>query len=44
MDHRGSAAAVAAATGWRPEIPLRQTVADTIAWWERELSAEPAAR
>ncbi len=39
MENRGSAAKLAAAVGWEPEIPLRQTVADTIAWWERELSA-----
>jgi GDP-4-dehydro-6-deoxy-D-mannose reductase len=43
MDHRGSAAKVRSATGWEPQIPLRQTVADTIAWWQRELSATPAA-
>ena len=42
MENRGTAAKLAAATGWTPEIPLRQTVADTIAWWERELSAAPA--
>jgi GDP-4-dehydro-6-deoxy-D-mannose reductase len=44
MDHRGSAARIAAVAGWQPNISLRQTVADTIAWWERELSAEPVAR
>jgi GDP-4-dehydro-6-deoxy-D-mannose reductase len=31
MDHRGSAAALRAATGWAPEIPLASTLADTIA-------------
>ena len=40
MDHRGSAAALAAATGWTPRIPLRETVADTIAWWEQALAAD----
>ena len=38
MDHRGSADKLHAATGWTPAISLRQTVADTIAWWEAELS------
>jgi GDP-4-dehydro-6-deoxy-D-mannose reductase len=43
MDHRGDASKLEAATGWAPEIPLRETLADTIAWWERELGAAPAA-
>ena len=42
MDHRGSAAKLYAATGWEPQIPLRQTLADTIAWWEHELRGQPA--
>ena len=25
------------ATGWRPAIPLEQTVADTLAWWRRQV-------
>ena len=41
MENRGSAAKLRAAIGWEPEIPLRQTVADTIDWWERELSHAP---
>jgi GDP-4-dehydro-6-deoxy-D-mannose reductase len=41
MENRGSAAKLAAAIGWEPQIPLRRTVADTIAWWERKLSPEP---
>jgi GDP-4-dehydro-6-deoxy-D-mannose reductase len=39
MDHRGSYERLAAATGWRPKIPLAQTIADTVAWWESELVA-----
>jgi len=39
MDLRGSHERITAATGWQPEIPLRQTMADTITWWEQELSA-----
>jgi GDP-4-dehydro-6-deoxy-D-mannose reductase len=42
MDHRGSSERLTAATGWRPEIPLRQTMADTLEWWERELTQRPA--
>jgi GDP-4-dehydro-6-deoxy-D-mannose reductase len=42
MENRGSADKLHAAIGWEPEIPLRQTVADTIGWWERELSATVA--
>ena len=33
-DLRGSYAKLEAATGWRPQVPLAQTLADTIAWWE----------
>jgi GDP-4-dehydro-6-deoxy-D-mannose reductase len=38
MDLRGSHKRLTEATGWQPEIPLRQTMADTIAWWETELT------
>ena len=41
MDLRGDPARLHALTGWEPTIPLRQTMADTIAWWERRL--EPSA-
>ena len=30
---RGSAERLRAATGWRPEIPLERTLADTLAYW-----------
>lgn len=38
MELRGSHDRLTAATGWEPEIDLRQTMADTIAWWEQQLS------
>jgi GDP-4-dehydro-6-deoxy-D-mannose reductase len=38
MDLRGDPTRITALTGWTPQIPLRQTMADTIAWWERELA------
>jgi GDP-4-dehydro-6-deoxy-D-mannose reductase len=34
---RGSAERLASATGWRPEIPLEQTVADAIDYWRARL-------
>jgi GDP-4-dehydro-6-deoxy-D-mannose reductase len=34
---RGSAERLREATGWRPEIPLEQTVADAVAWWRERL-------
>ena len=33
LEVRGSADRLHAATGWQPEIPLEQTLADTLAWW-----------
>ena len=36
---RGSAERLAAATGWRPQIPLAQTVRDTVDWWRDRLSS-----
>jgi GDP-4-dehydro-6-deoxy-D-mannose reductase len=44
MDLRGSHERLTAATGWQPEIPLRQTMADTIEWWQTELTAARALR
>jgi GDP-4-dehydro-6-deoxy-D-mannose reductase len=40
MDLRGDHSRLTAATGWEPEITLRQTMADTLAWWEERLAAE----
>lgn len=37
MDLAGSHERLTAATGWRPAIPLEQTLRDTIEWWERDL-------
>jgi GDP-4-dehydro-6-deoxy-D-mannose reductase len=42
MDLRGSHERLTAATGWEPEIPVRQTMADAIEWWKRELSSTEA--
>lgn len=39
MDLRGDHDRLTAATGWRPEIPLRETMSDTIEWWKQQLSA-----
>jgi GDP-4-dehydro-6-deoxy-D-mannose reductase len=36
MDLRGDPTRLRALTGWEPKIPLRQTMADTIDWWEHE--------
>jgi GDP-4-dehydro-6-deoxy-D-mannose reductase len=38
MDLRGDHTRLTAATGWEPRIPLRQTLSDTVSWWERELA------
>jgi GDP-4-dehydro-6-deoxy-D-mannose reductase len=38
LDSRGCAERIRAETGWRHEIPLRQTIAEMIEWWESELS------
>ena len=37
MDLAGSHERLTAATGWRPAIPLEQTMLETIEWWQREL-------
>jgi GDP-4-dehydro-6-deoxy-D-mannose reductase len=43
MDLRGANDRIRHATGWRPEIPFRQTMRDTVEWWERELSRAPVS-
>ncbi|MGZ4170701.1 MAG: GDP-mannose 4,6-dehydratase [Solirubrobacteraceae bacterium] len=42
MDLRGDPARLRALTGWEPAIPLRQTMTDTIAWWEHQQERAPA--
>ena len=36
---RGSHEKLTAATGWEPEIPLEQTLADTVEWWRERVVA-----
>jgi GDP-4-dehydro-6-deoxy-D-mannose reductase len=43
MDLRGSHDRLTAATGWKPSIPFRQTMADTLAWWESQLASSASA-
>ncbi|MDQ2895066.1 MAG: GDP-mannose 4,6-dehydratase [Actinomycetota bacterium] len=43
MDLRGDHAALTATTGWKPEIPLRQTMTEAVAWWEQTLAADAGA-
>jgi GDP-4-dehydro-6-deoxy-D-mannose reductase len=49
MELRGSYERLRAATGWEPEIPLEQTVRDTLTWWRdgpgrARTAAPPPAR
>jgi GDP-4-dehydro-6-deoxy-D-mannose reductase len=39
MEIRGSHERLTAATGWRPEIPLEQTLADALGWWRERTRA-----
>jgi GDP-4-dehydro-6-deoxy-D-mannose reductase len=39
MEIRGSHDKLTHATGWEPEIPLEQTLRDTLDWWRKELHA-----
>jgi GDP-4-dehydro-6-deoxy-D-mannose reductase len=43
LEVRGSSERLRAATGWRPQIPLEQTLADTLAWWREQLGSGRAA-
>jgi GDP-4-dehydro-6-deoxy-D-mannose reductase len=38
VDAYGSPERLAAATGWRPELPLERTLDDVLEWWRAELS------
>ena len=40
-DMCGSHERLTAATGWRPEIPLDRTIADTLDWWRERTAASP---
>ncbi len=39
-DLRGANDRIRSTTGWQPEIPFRQTMLDTLQWWERELTPQ----
>jgi GDP-4-dehydro-6-deoxy-D-mannose reductase len=39
MEIRGTPERLRAATGWEPEIPLVQTLADTVDWWRAQLQS-----
>ena len=44
MEVRGSHRRLTEATGWRPEVPLERTLADTLDWWrERVVASRPPA-
>jgi GDP-4-dehydro-6-deoxy-D-mannose reductase len=40
MELRGSNDRITRETGWRPEIPFRQTMSDALDWWTHELTRE----
>jgi GDP-4-dehydro-6-deoxy-D-mannose reductase len=35
----GSRERLTEACGWKPQIPLEQTIEDTLAWWRERLGA-----
>jgi GDP-4-dehydro-6-deoxy-D-mannose reductase len=40
MEIRGSHEKLTAKTGWQPEIPLEETLRDTLSWWREQLGVE----
>ncbi|HLN16608.1 MAG TPA: GDP-mannose 4,6-dehydratase [Acidimicrobiales bacterium] len=40
---RGDPSRVTAATGWRPAIPLDETLRDVLAYWNEQLAGRPSA-
>jgi len=44
MEVRGSHERLTEATGWRPEIALEQTLADTLDWWRERVGTGAEAR
>jgi len=40
---RGDPSRVTAATGWRPAIPLDETLRDVLAYWNEKLAGRPSA-
>ena len=44
MDLRGANHRLRAATGWTPEIPFKQTMADALDWWARQLADQRLSR
>ena len=39
LEISGSARKLEREAGWRPELPLDRTLADTVEWWRGELRA-----
>lgn len=44
MEIRGSHEKLTRATGWEPEIPLEQTLRDTLDWWRTQVRTEATAQ
>jgi GDP-4-dehydro-6-deoxy-D-mannose reductase len=43
IELRGDHSRLTAATGWEPQIPFRQTMQDSIEWWQAELTVGATA-